>query len=292
MAYDFKGRVALVTGGGKGIGKEIARGLAEAGAAVAITGRSKEALDENVAEIEKAGGKALAIAADVTDKASIERAVAETESKLGPLDILISNAAIEGPLGPLWENDTDAWYRCLMTNVMGSVIVAQSVLPGMVQRKQGHVVFVGSGGGLWPVPFDTGYAVTKAGLIRLAETLALEAEPYNIPVYVIHPGVVHTNMSDTVMNDPNGQKYLPGYPQALERGQTPIEWASELCNFLVSGEADALSGRFLSVNDDYRELAKKADEIKQGDLYTLRLNMTPRPPPPRPFQVGESQRLA
>jgi glucose 1-dehydrogenase len=282
--YDYTGRVAIVTGGGYGIGREIAESLARMGASVAIIGRSQSRLDETLAAIEQAGGKAMTFSADVADKPAIQGIVSETEARFGPIDILISNAGLDGPFGPLWLNDTDTWRRTLDTNLFGSVVVAQSVLPGMVERRNGHIVFVGSGGGLWPVPYDTGYAVTKAGLIRLCETLALEAEEFNVRCFVIHPGVVHTGMSDHVMGDPDGQKWLPKYDQALERGKTPIEWASQLCNFLVSGQADGLSGCFVSVNDDYRDLAKRADEIKQQDLYKLRLNLTPGRPPPRPFQ--------
>jgi NAD(P)-dependent dehydrogenase (short-subunit alcohol dehydrogenase family) len=282
--YDYTGRVAIVTGGGYGIGREVAESLARMGASVAIIGRSQSRLDETLAAIEQAGGKAMTFSADVADKPAIQGIVAETEARFGPIDILISNAGLDGPFGPLWLNDTDTWRRTLDTNLFGSVVVAQSVLPGMVERRNGHIVFVGSGGGLWPVPYDTGYAVTKAGLIRLCETLALEAEEFNVRCFVIHPGVVHTGMSDHVMGDPDGQKWLPKYDQALERGKTPIEWASQLCNFLVSGQADGLSGCFVSVNDDYRDLAKRADEIKQQDLYKLRLNLTPGRPPPRPFQ--------
>jgi 3-oxoacyl-[acyl-carrier protein] reductase len=282
--YDYKGRVAIVTGGGYGIGREVAESLAKMGAAVGIVGRSQSRLDETLAAIEHDGGKAMVFSADVADKGAIQRVVAETEAKFGPVDILISNAGLDGPFGPLWLNDTDSWRRTLDTNLFGSVVVAQCVLPGMVERRKGHIVFVGSGGGLWPVPYDTGYAVTKAGLIRLCETLALEAEEYDVRCFCIHPGVVHTGMSDSVMNNPEGQKWLPKYDQALERGKTPIEWASQLCNFLVSGEADGLSGCFLSVNDDYRDLAKRAAEIQEADIYKLRLNLTPGHRPPRPFQ--------
>ena len=108
MANALQGRVALVTGGGRGIGKAIAEGLAKAGAKVAITGRSAPHLDETVAGIKSAGGEALGIAADITDQPAIQRVVSETERQLGPLSILVNNAAIEGPLGPLWLNDTAA----------------------------------------------------------------------------------------------------------------------------------------------------------------------------------------
>jgi NAD(P)-dependent dehydrogenase (short-subunit alcohol dehydrogenase family) len=254
------------------------------GASVAIIGRSQSRLDETLAAIEGAGGKATVHSVDVADEAAVRRVVSETEAKFGPLDILISNAGLDGPFGPLWLNDTDAWRRTLDTNLFGSVVVAKSALSGMVERRKGHIIFVGSGGGLWPVPYDTGYAVTKAGLIRLCETVALEAEEYNVRCFCIHPGVVHTGMSDSVMNSPDGQKWLPKYDQALERGKTPIEWASQLCNFLVSGQADGLTGCFLSVNDDYRELASRAKQIQEQDLYKLRLNLTPGRAPPRPFQ--------
>ncbi|HEX5140263.1 MAG TPA: SDR family oxidoreductase [Dehalococcoidia bacterium] len=282
--FDFSGQVSVVTGGGRGIGKTIALGLAEAGAHVAITGRSESHLEETAKEIESHGVKALPFPADVTDREAMKRLIAETEAKLGPVDIAVSNAAIEGPFGPMWINDNDAWKRCLETNVMGPFNFAQAVLPGMVERRRGRLINVGSGGGLWAVPYDTGYSTTKAALIRLTEGIAIEAEEFNVYAWVIHPGVVHTGMSDTVLNSPDGRKWLPAYEQALDRGKTPVEWASQLVNFLASGEADGLSGCFLSVNDDYRALAQRAKEIKEGDMHTLRLKLVPTQRPPRAFQ--------
>ena len=230
MADELKGRVAIVTGGGRGIGKEIAEGLARSGAAVAITGRSASHLKETVAGIRGVGGSAIAIPADVSDEASVKNVVLETERQLGQVSILVNNAAVEGPLGPLWLNDTAAWRRCLDTNVWGPILMAQAVLPGMVERRFGHVINVASGGGLFPVPYDTGYSTTKAALIRLSEVMAIECQEFGVYVFSIHPGVVHTGMSDSVMDTPDGQKWMPGYAAAVERGATPIEKASQnLC---------------------------------------------------------------
>jgi NAD(P)-dependent dehydrogenase (short-subunit alcohol dehydrogenase family) len=283
MSEDFTGRVAIVTGGGRGIGKDIALGLAAAGASVAITGRSASHLEVTAREIEARGVKALAFPADVTDIDAIKRLVAETEETLGPVDIMVSNAAIEGPLGPMWTVDNAEWEYCLRTNVMGGFNCAQAVLPGMTARRAGRIIFVGSGGGLFAVPYDTGYSVTKAALIRLCEGISIETEEFGVSCFVIHPGVVHTGMSDYCMTE-EGRKWLPAYEQALERGATPVEWASELTNFLASGEADGLSGCFISVNDDYRDMAHRAQEIRDGDMHTLRLKTHPTQRPPRIFQ--------
>jgi 3-oxoacyl-[acyl-carrier protein] reductase len=286
MSEDFTGQTAIVTGGGRGIGKEIALGLAHAGANVAITGRTVSALEETVREIEVLGVKALAFPADVTDIEAMKRLVGDTEAKLGSVDVMVSNAAIEGPLGPMWEVDNAQWEYCLRTNVMGGFNCAQAVLPGMTARRKGRIVFVGSGGGLFAVPYDTGYSVTKAALIRLCEGISIETEAYGVTCFVIHPGVVHTGMSDYCLDTDAGRKWLPAYAEALERGATPIEWASELTNFLVSGAADGLSGCFISVNDDYRDMASRAQEIKAGDMHTLRLKTHATSRPPRIFQRG------
>jgi 3-oxoacyl-[acyl-carrier protein] reductase len=223
------------------------------------------------------------VAADVTDPEAMKRLVAETERRFGPVDVFVSNAAIEGPLGPVWEISNADWRRCLETNVMGAFNCAQAVLPAMVARRRGRLINVGSVGGLLAVPYDTGYSTTKAALIRLTEGIAIECENYGVYAWCIHPGVVHTGMSDTVLGSEAGRRWLPKYAESLARG-TPIEWASEICLFLASGAADGLSGCFLSVNDDYRDLARRADEIKEGDMYTLRLKTHPTQRARRPFQ--------
>ena len=154
---DLNGQVAIVTGGGRGFGQAIAQKLAQNGAAVTVTSRTPSQLDETKAAIEAAGGKALAISADVNSQADWDRVVSETEAKLGPVTLLVANAALSDPAGPLYEIDPDVWQKTLDTNVMGSVRGARAVLPGMVERRSGRVIIISSGAALAATPYTSPY---------------------------------------------------------------------------------------------------------------------------------------
>ena len=140
MSDELRGQVAIITGGGRGIGRAIARAFAAAGASVAITARSEDQLAETVSLIEQQGGRAFAHAADVTDRFAAELFVAETERLLGKVDLLVNNAGVAGPIGPLWENEPDERRRSFGVNVEGPFLYARAVLPGMVARGRGHVI--------------------------------------------------------------------------------------------------------------------------------------------------------
>src|ERR1700690_360026 len=131
-AVNLKGQVAIVTGGGRGIGRTMAHRLAAAGAAVAVVGRSMPHLEENVLRIQRMGGQATAIVADVTDRAAIERVVYETEQRLGAVDVLVNNAAVAETAGPISNIDPDAWWREVEVNLRGPFLCARAVLPGML----------------------------------------------------------------------------------------------------------------------------------------------------------------
>ena len=167
---DLAGQVAIVTGGGRGIGRAIAQGLAHAGAAVAVVSRTRDEVEETARLIEEAGGRALAFRADVTDQPAIKELAAGVEEQLGPIDLLVGNAGITGPAGPAWEVDQDEWWRCMDVNLRGPFLCSRAVLPGMVARRQGRIITVTSGSGLAPMPNDSAYAVAKCAAIRLCET--------------------------------------------------------------------------------------------------------------------------
>jgi NAD(P)-dependent dehydrogenase (short-subunit alcohol dehydrogenase family) len=244
------GQVALVTGGGRGIGRAIAASLARAGAAVAILARSDDQLAETAAGIATAGGRAIALPADVTDRVAVEGAVAEVVRRLGPIDLLVNNAGIGGPVGPLADSDPDEWWRCVEVNLRGPLLCSRAVLPGMLARRNGRIVNVASGAGTRAIPHISAYVTSKAALIRLAENLAAEVQGSGVRVFAIQPGTVRTGMAEAVLDSEQARRWLPWFAEAFEKGQdVPPERAGRLVVLLASGRADALSGRFLAGTD-------------------------------------------
>jgi NAD(P)-dependent dehydrogenase (short-subunit alcohol dehydrogenase family) len=271
-AVDLRGQVALVTGGGRGLGRAMAEALAAAGAAVAVLARSADELADTVAGIETRGGKAIALPADVTDRTAVEQAVARTESTLGPLDLLVNNAGILAPIGAFWELDPGAWWRVLEINLLGPVLFTRTALPGMVARGRGRIVNVASGAGARPIAGGTAYCSSKAALFRLTDTLAAETEPHGIRVFALVPGVIRTRMTEWLMDDPDAQSWLPQFKPIFDEGRDdPIERVGQLIVRLASGQADALSGRIVSVRDDFEGLLRDAEAIRRDDRYALRL---------------------
>lgn len=283
---DLRGQVALVTGGGRGLGRLFAQGLAAAGAAVAVTARSGEQIAETAALIGNAGGRAIAVASDVADRASVEQMVAEVERELGPVDLLVNNAGSNRAHGALWDVDPELWWRDVEINLRGPFLCTRAVLPGMLRRRRGRVINVASAAGLVPGPGTTAYQVSKTAVIRLTDSLAAETREHGIAVFAIHPGTVYTPMNEYVLR--RDREYLGGaqgairseavrqrllrFARLFEEGRDdPPQPAVRLVLALASGQADALTGRFISVRDDLAELVRRADEVERDDLYTLKL---------------------
>ena len=256
------GQVAVVTGGSRGIGREIALALARAGAKVAVTARKKEKLDETVALIQEQGGQSIAVVMEVTDAESVQRGMHEVSSSLGSIDLLVNNAGIAGGGAPLWESDIDEWLSIIDVNVRGVFLCSHAVLPAMIERQSGRIINIGSNAGTYPNPMASAYAVSKAALLRLADSLAESAKEHQVNVFTISPGLVLTDMTKDV-------EFFKDLPASA---WTPIEKAGELCVVLASGQADKLTGRFIHVReDDIHDMIERADVIIKDDLYALRL---------------------
>ncbi len=281
MAGELTGQVAMVTGGGRGIGRGIAEAFAAEGAAVAVMARTTTQLEETVAHIERAGGRALAVAGDVTVQDDVERAVAETARELGPVTVLVNNAGITGPYAPIWAADPGEWWLTQEVHVRGMYLCTRAVLPSMMARGGGRIITIASRAAEQARPYVSAYGVAKTAQVRFTETLAAEVGPYGIRAFVLHPGFVDTQFADEPLRRADAQQWVPEFVarvRELKRNPaigTPLSAVASLCVFLASGKGDALSGRYLTVDDDVVELVRHAERIQQDDLYTLRLRRLP-----------------
>ncbi|MBA2536471.1 MAG: SDR family oxidoreductase [Actinobacteria bacterium] len=249
----MEGHVALVTGGGRGIGRGIARELADAGMRVAVSARTREQVEETAREV-----NGLAIVADASKREDVERMVGEVERELGPIDLLVANAGIALWEETAWEAEVDEWWHVLEVNVLGVYLCCRAVIPGMLERSAGRIVITGSGAAYLPGSSSTAYAASKAAAWRFGETLAGQLRPHGIPVFVISPGLVQTEMTGS------------SFPE--DAPWTPPELAPRLLRALASGRADALSGRYIHAeHDDIDELIQRADEVVRNDLNAIRL---------------------
>jgi NAD(P)-dependent dehydrogenase (short-subunit alcohol dehydrogenase family) len=269
-------RNVLVTGAGRGIGRGIALALAKAGARVALLARSAEEVAETAELIRREGGIAHPAAADVTDSDGVAGAVAAAEAALGPLDGLVNNAGIVGPIAPFWETEIADWRQTIDIDLAGPAICARLVLPGMIARRRGRIVNVVTG--MIPTPHYSAYGAAKAGLVRLSESLAGELRPHGIPVFAMGPGTVRTAMSTRSLESAEGRRWIPTFARIFEeRLDLPMERPAQLAVALLSGRHDALSGLVVTPLDDLEMLGSRLAQLRDEDLYTLRLRGFPNP---------------
>jgi 3-oxoacyl-[acyl-carrier protein] reductase len=265
----LEGKVAIITGGGRGIGRAIARAFAREGAYPCLVARTAAEVEAAAAEI----GRALALTGDVSRRADVARVVDAVMAAAGQVDILVNNAGVQPPVGPLWENDPDEWLEAVRINLGGVFLCCRSVLPHMIRRGRGKIINLSGGGAASPRPRFSAYAASKAAVVRLTETLAAELRDCNIQVNAIAPGAVNTRMLEEVLTAgaAAGEEALRGAEKQLETGGTPSWVPAELAVFLASEESGRLTGRLISaVWDDWRSIPERIDRIMKSDLYALR----------------------
>lgn len=259
----------LVTGAGRGIGKRLAIGFAAAGARVGLLARSKAELDLAHLEIEHAGGNALRIRADVRDYEQMCAAVDRMRVHYGGVHVLICAAAVQGPIGPLFENQAKAWADTIETNLIGVMHACRVVLSGMMDRRTGKIIVLSGGGATTARPNFSAYSTAKAALARFVETLAEEVREHNIQVNAMNPGGTYTSMTDEILRagDHAGWKESEDAVQVRQTGGILPERQIQLALFLASEQSNHISGKLLHVNDDWKRL--KSENI-HPEIYTLR----------------------
>ena len=273
----LKDRRALITGASLGLGRAIAEACLREGAHLFLCARHQEAL--------AATGQALRAAAapgqtvewapcDVASLDQVEQLIATVDQKLGPLDILVNNAGIYGPKGPTEEVPWDEWRQALEINLYGVMHLSRAVIPPLKKRGGGKIINLSGGGATTPLPFISAYAVSKAAVVRLTETLAEELRAYRIDVNAVAPGALNTRLlAEVLAADPEkvGAAFHARALRQQETGGTPLDLAANLCVFLASGESDGITGKLISAPwDPWEKLPEHLEEISTGDIYTLR----------------------
>jgi NAD(P)-dependent dehydrogenase (short-subunit alcohol dehydrogenase family) len=252
--FSLKGRVALVTGGGRGIGRAIALALGQQGASVAITARTEAELARVTQALTATGARALAITADLGDSEAPARVVAETFARLGPIDILVNNAGIGSSADPrpIAQYDDAFWERTLTLNLTAPYRLCKAVLPEMRRRKWGRIINVASINSKVPSLHGAAYAASKHGLLGLTKTLALELARDGITANAICPGPVHTVMNDRRIEYDARRRGMSF--EDIEREMTPIggrlepEDVAPLAVYLASEEARMVTGQAYNVD--------------------------------------------
>jgi NAD(P)-dependent dehydrogenase (short-subunit alcohol dehydrogenase family) len=276
------GKVVLVTGASRGLGRLFAGTLAGAGAAVGLVARSAESLAEVWDEVLAGGGSAAAAAADVADPAAFRAAVAAICRQLGPIDVLINNAGVTGPVGAAWEVDPGDWWRTMEVNLRSVFTCTALVVPAMIARGQGRIINLSSQAGAFRWPLVSGYAVSKAAVIKFTENLAVELKRTGVRAFSFHPGLLPIGMGEAVLTSRpsagSGEAKVYGWVRrelAEGRGAEPDAAARFLLR-IAAGDADGLAGRHLSVHDDLDALIARAEVISRDDLYTLHRRELPQ----------------
>ena len=268
----------LITGASRGIGRALALRFAKAGARVGLIARDERGLAEALAAVRDGGGAGDARAADVADPRAVARAHGQLVGVLGPVEVLINNAGVAGPMGEMWAVDPDAWWTTVEVNLRGTYLCSRAVLPAMVAGRAGRIVTVVSQAGAHRWPYFTPYAVSKAAVIKLTENLAAETRELGVSVLAVHPGLVRAGLTDAGFEAPRPP---PGSMAARVRGWFEREIAEgrsvsldETVEFLFeisTGRADALSGRYIAIDDDLEALMGHADEVRHRNLQALKV---------------------
>lgn len=266
---DLKDKCALVTGAGRGIGKRLALGLAEAGCRVALLARTDAEIRLAQLEIEAKGGQGFPIRADVCDFSALAKAIDEARVAMGQLDILVTAAAVQGPIGPYWESSREAWEDTLQTNLVGVMNCIRLCLPEMIERRRGKILVLGGGGISNARPNFTAYAAAKAALGRMVESLAEELLDHNVQINCLAPGNSYTHMTDQILEAGERAGWRDEEMALRVRTTGGVSPAKQIepTLFLASAQSNHITGKIIHVDDDWRNLLEGSPH---PEMYTLR----------------------
>ena len=270
-------RTAIITGASEGLGLEIVKQYVLSGASVVMCSRNKEklgtALERLLLEVPTASS-VVTCQADVSRPDDVDSLVKLALEKFGRVDILVNNAGVYGPKGLVEAIAWDDWVEAININLMGSVLMCREVAPIMKRQGYGKIVQLSGGGATNPMPNLSAYAVSKAGIVRFVETIALELAMDNIDVNAIAPGPLNTKMLDEVINagpERVGEEFFEKALQQKASGGAGLERGAKLAVFLGSTASDGISGKLISALwDPWDDFNRYKDRLADSDIYTLR----------------------
>jgi NAD(P)-dependent dehydrogenase (short-subunit alcohol dehydrogenase family) len=274
-------RIAIITGASMGFGAAAAERFASAGISLMLCARNADALEARRADISRRNPavRVLAHAADVADERQVESLFAASEEAFGRLDILVNNAGVYGPIGPLETVDWREWVDAIAINLIGLVYCCRTAVRLFKRHNYGKIINLSGGGATNPLPGISAYAASKAAVVRITETLALEVREFGIDVNAIAPGLLATRLTDQLIAA-GPEKVGAALYQRISRGKaeggTPLDLGAELCLYLASPGSDGLSGRLIAAQWDPWPFADEIKrEIGDSDIYTLRRIVPP-----------------
>ena len=273
---ELEGKVALITGAGRGIGRLAAIRLAGRGARVALVSRSAGQLADTAGEIEAQGGVSIVIPGDVGSPQSVAAIKAEVENRLGAPSILINAAGVFGPIQLVWKTDPAAWIDTIMVNAIGPYLTCHAFVENMVRQGWGRIVNVTSAATLHePGPVNSAYGTSKAALNQFTRHLAAEIAGSGVTANVIHPGDVKTDMWADIRDGvedlgPIAQRYRDWAAWVESTGGDDPEKASDLIEALMSERAKSINGRFLWIKDGLQSPIPSWGEFKPAEAWETR----------------------
>jgi len=269
-APQLRGRNCVVTGATGGLGAAIAARYWRAGANLLLVGRSEERLFELRDTLPHEGRqKAVTLRVDLAETDASSRIAAAVEGSFGNADVLVNNAAIQGPIGPLWRNDWAEWEKALRIDLLAPVAICRVLIP--LLRRGGKIINLSGGGATGPRPNFTAYATAKAALVRFTETLAQEVGDLGIDVNCVAPGLMGTRLLGSIAAAGAETAGVHEVESASSASAEACERAADLCLFLASAASAGITGKLISaVWDPWKEFPQHRDDLKKTDIFTLR----------------------
>jgi NAD(P)-dependent dehydrogenase (short-subunit alcohol dehydrogenase family) len=268
-------KTCFITGASRGLGAFLTRRFWDAGFDLCLVARSEVGLEKVTRSLpEKKGQEIICLVCDLTNPTLVVELAAKARTCLPHLDVLVNNAAIHGPMGPLWENDFSMWQQVIQVDLLAPAALCRAFVPWMIEKGSGSIINLSGGGASCPRPNFSAYATAKAGLVRFSETLAEETRSLGIRVNCIAPGIMKTALLNEIIKKGAGTVGEGEFTIAnkvFTEGGVSMDRVADLALFLATDASTGITGKLISaVWDDWEDWPEHVNELSSSDVYTLR----------------------